>query len=56
MNSILTSPIGVNSTPYGLVYGSERPTFESVNFSLGSKQAKRETTAHRGNVEMPPEE
>jgi len=43
-------------TVEGLLAGSERPTFKSVNFSLGFKQAKRETSAHRGNVEMDLEE
>ena len=39
-------------TVNGLLEGNERPEYVNVDADLGFKRAKRETTAHRGNVEM----
>ena len=35
-----------------LLEGSKRPEYINVDADIGHKRAKRETTAHRGNVEM----
>lgn len=39
-------------TVKGLLGGNERPEYINVDAELGFKRAKRETTAHRGNVEL----
>ena len=39
-------------TVRGLLEGSERPEYINVDADLGHKRARRETTSHRGHVEM----
>ncbi len=36
----------------GLLSGKERPDYKNIDADLGFKQAPRETTAHKGHVEM----
>jgi site-specific DNA-methyltransferase (adenine-specific) len=39
-------------TVRGLLEESERPQYVNVDAELGHKRARRETTSHRGHVEM----